>query len=88
MKGLSVLVMFLSIFLFGCMQEPQISESEAIAIIEELHTNSFGDAEVLSIKYKWGRYKVEWENEGNCEWGIDHVDGDDGGVKMKQASIC
>ena len=88
MKGLSVLVMFLSIFLVGCMPQPQITGSEAIAIIEELHTNSFGDAEVLSIEYNWGRYEVQWENEGNCEWGIDHVDGDDGSVEMKQASIC
>lgn len=83
-----ILLIILCMFLFGCMQQPQITESEVIAIIEELHTNSFGDAEVLSIKYKWGRYEVEWENEGNCEWGIDHVDGDDGNVKMKQASIC
>lgn len=88
MKELSLLIMFLSIFLFGCMPQPQITESEAIATIEELHTNSFGDAEVLSIEYSWGRYEVEWENEGNCEWGIDHVDGDDGRVEMKQASIC
>lgn len=88
MKRLSLLALFLSSLLFGCMQEPQISESEAIAIIEELHTNSFGTAEVISIDYGWGRYEVEWENEGNCEWGIDHVDGDDGSVEMKQASIC
>lgn len=88
MKRLSLLVLFLSSLLFSCMQEPQITESEAIAIIEELHTNSFGDAEVLSIEYNWGRYAVEWENEGNCEWGIDHVDGEDGSVEMKQASIC
>ncbi|WP_434401597.1 hypothetical protein M1Q06_03485 [Planococcus sp. 11815] len=88
MKRLSLLVLFLSSLLFGCMQEPQISESEAIAIIEDFHTNSFGDAEVFSIEYNWGRYEVEWENEGNCEWGIDHVDGDNGSVEMKQASIC
>ncbi|MEZ0481174.1 hypothetical protein [Planococcus sp. SSTMD024] len=88
MKHLSLLIAFSSIFLFGCMQQPQITESEATAIIEELHTNSFGDAEVLSIEYNWGRYAVEWENRGNCEWGIDYVDGDDGQVEMKQASIC
>ena len=88
MKRLSLLVLFLSSLLLGCMQEPQITESEALAIIEELHTNSFGTAEVISIDYDWGRYEVEWENEGNCEWGIDHVDGDDGSVEMKQASIC
>lgn len=88
MKRLSLLVMFLSIFLIGCMLQPQITESEAIAIIEELHTNSFGTAEVISIDYSFGRYAVEWENEESCEWGIDHVDGDDGSVEMKQASIC
>ncbi|MFK8794873.1 hypothetical protein [Planococcus plakortidis] len=88
MKRLSLLALFLSSLLFGCIQEPQISESEAIAIIEELHTNSFGTAEVISIDYRFGRYVVEWENEGNYEWGIDHVNGDDGKVEMKQASIC
>lgn len=88
MKRLILLIMLLSIFLFGCIQQPQITESEAIAIIEDLHTNSFGDAEVLSIDYNWGRYEVEWENEENCEWGIDHIDGDNGSVEMKQASIC
>jgi len=88
MKRLSLFLLILCMFLFGCMPEPQITESEAIAIIEQLHTNSFGTAEVISIDYRFGRYAVEWENEGNCEWGIDHVDGDDGSVEMKQASIC
>lgn len=87
MKRLSLLTI-LCMFLFGCMQAPKITESEAMAIIEQLHTNSFGTAEVISINYRFGRYAVEWENEGNCEWGIDHVDGDDGRVTMKQASIC
>ncbi|KYG58491.1 hypothetical protein [Planococcus maritimus] len=87
MKCLSLLII-LYMFLFGCIQAPEITESEAIAIIEQLHTNSFGTAEVISIDYHFGRYAVEWENEGNCEWGIDHVDGDDGSVTMKQASIC
>ncbi|MBT2584225.1 hypothetical protein [Planococcus sp. ISL-109] len=88
MKRFNLLALFLLIFLTGCMQEPQITEQQAIGIVEELHTNSFGNAEVISIEYKWGRYEVEWENEGNCEWGIDHVDGEDGSVDMKEASIC
>ncbi|MBU9674005.1 hypothetical protein KQ939_13785 [Planococcus sp. CP5-4] len=85
MKRLSLRLLIL---FFGCMPQPQITESEAIAIIEQLHTNSFGTAEVISIDYRFGRYAVEWENEGNCEWDINHVDGDDGSVEMKQASIC
>ncbi len=88
MKRLSLFIMLLSVLLVGCMQAPEITEAEAVAIIEQLHTNSFGTAEVISIDYRFGRYAVEWENEGNCEWGIDHVDGDDGSVTMKQASIC
>ncbi|MGM0898243.1 MAG: hypothetical protein ACQEV0_10090 [Bacillota bacterium] len=88
MKRFSLLLFILAFFLASCMQEPQITEQQAIDIVEQLHTNSFGTAEVISIDYGWGRYEVEWENRGNCEWGIDHVDGEDGRVEMKQASIC
>ena len=85
----SILFAFIFImFLTGCNQQPQITEQQAIDIIEQLHTNSFGDAEVISIDYHWGRYEVEWENADDCQWGIDHVDGEDGSVKMKQATIC
>lgn len=88
MKRVILFGLFLLIFLPGCTQEPEITEQEAIDIVEELHTNSFGNAEVISIEYKWNHYEVEWENTEDCQWGIDTVDGEDGRVEMRESAIC
>lgn len=83
MLGLIVLL------LFGCgAVEPELTETEVIEMIEGLHSNSFGNAKVIAIKYERNRYVVEWENEGNCEWGVDHVDGVTGEVEMAETTIC
>jgi hypothetical protein len=31
---------------------------------------------------------VEWKNEGNCENGIDSVNGENGAIELIKASIC
>ena len=86
--SIGILLTFLLIF-SGCSKtEPLITESEAETIVEQRHTNSFGTAEIISISYERGRYVVEWENEGNCEWGVDYVDGQSGEVEMGERTIC
>lgn len=81
----------LSIFLIlsGCSNaEPEITESEAEAIVEQRHANSFGTVEIISISYERGRYVVEWESVGNCEWGVDYVNGQSGEIEMGETTIC
>ena len=83
-----ILLTFFLIFT-GCSNaEPAITESEAEAIVEQRHTNSFGTVEIISTSYERGQYVVEWENEGNCEWGIDYVDGQSGEIEMGETTIC
>ena len=82
----------LTILLFiviGCFNStPEITESEAEAIVEQRHANSFGTVEIISISYERGQYVVEWESVGNCEWGVDHVDGQSGEIEMGETTIC
>lgn len=86
--NIGILLTFLLIF-SGCSNaEPEITESEAEAIVEQRHANSFGTVEIISISYERGRYVVKWENEGNCEWGIDHVNGQNGEIEMGETTIC
>ncbi|RNF38882.1 hypothetical protein [Planococcus salinus] len=86
--SLSILIAFLLIF-SGCSNaEPVITEPEAEAMVEQRHANSFGMVEIISTSYENGHYVVEWENEGNCEWGIDYVDGQSGDIEMGEATIC
>lgn len=90
MKNISFITLFsILLILSGCSNaEPQITESEAEAIVEQHHTNSFGTVEIISISYEHGRYVVEWENEGNCEWGVDYLDGQSGEIEMGETTIC
>lgn len=86
--NIGILLTFLLIFT-GCSNaEPAITESEAEATVEQRHKNSFGTVEIISISYERGRYMVEWENEGNCEWGVDYVDGQSGEIEMGERTIC
>ncbi|TWT05448.1 MULTISPECIES: hypothetical protein [unclassified Planococcus (in: firmicutes)] len=90
MKKTSIGIFLTFLLLFsGCSNaEPEITESEAEAIVEQRHTNSFGTVEIISISYERGRYVVEWENEGNCEWGVDYLDGQSGEIEMGERTIC
>lgn len=65
-----------------------LTENEAAVLVEQLHTNSIGTVDTLSIDYENGQYIVEWENKENCEWGIDYVDGQSGRIEMGEATIC
>lgn len=73
--SIGILLTFLLLFSGYSNAEPEITESEAEAIVEQRHENSFGTVEIISISYERGRYVVEWENKGNCEWGVDYLDG-------------
>ncbi|MBT2569731.1 hypothetical protein [Planococcus sp. ISL-110] len=85
----SIVLITFFLILSGCSQsDPEITEAEAEAIVEQHHTNSFGTMEIISISYERGRYVVEWENDGNCEWGVDYVDGQSGEIEMGEATIC
>ena len=86
--GLSILILFLLIFA-GCSNtNSEITEAEAESIVEQRHANSFGTVEILSVSYEDGQYVVEWESEGNCEWGVDYVNGQSGEIEMGETTIC
>lgn len=83
-----ILLTFLLIFT-GCSNaDPEITELEAKALVEQNHANSVGVVEIISVSYEHGQYVVEWENEENCEWGVDYVDGQSGDIEMSETTIC
>lgn len=86
--SISIFLIFFLLF-SGCSNaDPEITESEAETIVEQRHKNSFGTVKIISISYERSRYVVEWENEGNCEWGIDYLDGQSGEIEMGERTIC
>lgn len=90
MKTSSLSILLTCLFLLGgCSPaDPTITKNEAAALVEQLHTNSIGTVDTLSIDYENGQYIFEWENKENCEWGIDYVDGQSGRIKIGEATIC
>ena len=90
MKNIGFITLFsILLILSGCSNaEPVITESEAETIVEQRHANSFGTVEILSVSYERGRYVVEWKSEGNCEWGVDYLDGQSGEIEMGERTIC
>ena len=90
MKNIGFSALFsLLLILSACSNtDPEITESEAEAIVEQRHANSFGTVEIIWISYEGGQYVIEWKNEGNCEWGVDYVDGQSGDIEMGERTIC
>ena len=86
--SIGILLVFLLLFSSCSNADPEITESEAEAIVEQHHANFFGTVEIISSSYERGRYVVKWENQGNCEWGVDYVDGQSGEIEMGEATIC
>ena len=85
----SIVLITFFLILSGCSQsDSEITEAEAEAIVEQRHANSFGTVEILAVSYEGGQYVVEWESEGNCEWGVDYVNGQSGEIEMGERTIC
>lgn len=83
------LLMMCFLLLSGCSAaDPMITEADARALVEQRHANSFGIVDIISIHYDGGQYVVEWQNKGNCEWGIDYLDGQNGDILMGGTTIC
>ncbi|TFE25233.1 hypothetical protein [Cohnella luojiensis] len=86
-----VITMFvlLTFIVSGCnSSELKVSEEQAKSSVIEQHTGNNGKVKILSVDLKRNNYIVEWENEENCEKGIDSVNGENGSIKMIEASIC
>ncbi|ANU15228.1 hypothetical protein B481_1359 [Planococcus halocryophilus Or1] len=82
-------LMMCLLLLSGCsVANPTITEAEARALVEQSHANSFETVDIISIRYDDGQYIVEWQNKGNCEWGIDYLDGQNGDILMGETTIC
>jgi hypothetical protein len=89
LKIVTTLFVLLIFIVSGCSSaELKISEEQAKSSVIEHHTGNIGKVEILSVDHKNNNYIVEWKNEGNCENGIDSVDGENGAIKMIKASIC
>lgn len=86
--NIGILLTFLLIF-SGCSNaDPKITESEVETLVEQHHANSLGTVEITSVSYEHGQYVFERENEENCEWGVDYVDGQSGDIEINEATIC
>ncbi|WP_454193941.1 hypothetical protein [Paenibacillus sp. Marseille-Q7038] len=46
------------------------------------------EVKILSVDLKRNSYLIKWENEENCEKGIDSVYEESGAIEMIEASIC
>lgn len=66
----------------------KVSEEQAKSSVIEHHTGHIGKVKIRSIELKKNNYIIEWENEENCEQGIDSVDGENGEIEMITDSIC
>lgn len=89
MKKITIMFIFLSFIVSGCNTvELKVTEEQAKSSVIEQHTKNIGKVKILSVDLKRNNYLVEWENEENCEKGIDSVDGESGAIEMIEASIC
>ncbi|WP_142830822.1 hypothetical protein [Planococcus soli] len=86
--SIGTLLVFLLIF-SGCSNtNPEITEAEAIELVQQSHEETFGTVDILSVSYENGRYIIEWKNKENCEKGIDFIDGESGEINIDEAPIC
>ncbi|WP_341202461.1 hypothetical protein [Planomicrobium okeanokoites] len=90
MKKTVSAIFVLLIFIVGGCNSPElkVSEEQAKSSVIEYHSGHIGNVKILSIELEKNNYIVEWENEENCEEGIDSVDGENGDIEMIEASIC
>jgi hypothetical protein len=86
-KIVIILVTMVSITLNGCNVESKITEEQAKSIVIDYHTKQIGEVEILSVKTKFNKYIIEWENKENCEQGTDSVNSS-GEIKNIESSIC
>lgn len=75
----------LLILVSGC--NSKLTEEQAKSIVLEHHSSNIGEIRILSVTQKFGEYKIEWENQENCESGIDSVNRN-GEIEIAKASIC
>lgn len=88
-KLVSAMYVSLIVLVSGCNHaELNVSEEQAKTRVLDLRYGHIGKVETLSIELKRNNYLVEWENEENCEHGVDSVDAETGEVEMITASIC
>ena len=88
-KIVSTMFVLLIFIVSGCNSaELKVSEEQAKSSVIEHHTGHIGTVKIRSIELKKNNYIVDWENEENCEQGIDSVDGENGAIEIITASIC
>ena len=88
-KIVSTMFVLLIFIVSGCNSaELKVSEEQAKASVIEHHTGHIGKVKIRSIELEKNNYIVDWENEENCEQGIDSVDGENGAIEIITASIC
>ncbi|MBN8192969.1 hypothetical protein JI667_12530 [Bacillus sp. NTK074B] len=78
-------LMFAGLLLVGCQGiESEMTEEQAKAVVLEHHG---GTVEIVSVTKEWNKYIVAWENEEDCETGIDTVN-KKGEVETQGRAIC
>jgi type III secretory pathway lipoprotein EscJ len=87
-KTAVIIVLLMTLILNGCNStESKITEKEAKSIVVKHHSKHIGKVKIISVTTKFNKYIIEWENQENCEKGIDSVN-KKGEIKMIEGSIC
>lgn len=67
---------------------PKITEEEAITIVVERHSVGSEEVNIKSASHGFGKYKVEWEIETACEFGMDYIDDQSGEMVKGEETNC
>lgn len=88
MKRILLAVTFILLTSCSSLSEPKISEEDAMEIVWKAHTKSIGEVEIISVQHDGHSYIVQWQNEANCENGIDYVSDQSGEIVKGETTIC
>lgn len=56
-----------------------VIQNQNLTVVER-YSGEIGEVKIKSVNQKSGTYIIEWENEENCENGVDHVDDQNGEI--------
>lgn len=82
-----VMILFILLISASC-ESPKISEDEAVSIVLESHSRGSEEVKIKAVSHRFGEYKVEWEIDANCEFGIDYIDDQSGEIIKGEETNC
>ncbi|WP_042221576.1 PepSY domain-containing protein [Oceanobacillus manasiensis] len=89
--NLTIMCVFILLTFTGCdnwHKDPKITEEEAKSIVIEDHPGGSDKVRIKSVSHSSGEYKVKWEIDADCNFGIDYIDDQSGEIVKSEASAC